>query len=123
MVNKLFEPFIGQAMEIYVNNIIVKSKTEEDRSRDLQQTFETLRAFNMKLNPKKCVFRIWSGKFLSFMISSCGIEANPDKTQAVLDMKPPRNVREVRRLTSCIAVLGRFMSCFADKCQPFFYVL
>jgi len=51
--------------------------------------FEILRAFNMKLNPKKCIFGVRSGKFLDFMISHCGIEANPDKIEATLDMKPP----------------------------------
>jgi len=123
LVNKLFEPLIGQTMEVYVDDMIVKSKTEGDHSRDLQKTFDILRAFNMKLNPKKCVFGVQSGKFLGFMISSHSIEANTSKIQFVLDMKPPRNVREVQRLTGCITVLGRFMSRSADKCQPFFRVL
>jgi len=123
LVNRLFEPLIGQTMEVYVDDMIVKSKLEGDHNRDLQKTFEILRAFNMKLNPKKCVFGVRSGKFLGFMISNRGIEANPDKIQAILDMKPPRNVREVQRLTGCIAALGRFMSRSADKCQPFFRVL
>ena len=85
--------------------------------------FEILRAFNMKLNPKKCVFGVRSGKFLGFMISYRGIKANPDKIQAVLNMKPPRNVWEVQRLKGCIEALGRFISRSADKCQPFFRVL
>jgi len=123
LVNKLFKPLIGQTMEVYVDNMIVKSKNEEDHSRDLQKTFEILRAFNMKLNPKKCVFGVRSGKCLCFMISSRDIEANPDKIQAVLDMKPPWNVQEVQCLTSCIAAIGRFMSRSADKCQPFYRIL
>jgi len=77
----------------------------------------------MKLNPKKCVFGVRSGKFLGFMISHRCIEANPDKIRAVLGMKQPRNVREVQCLAGCIATLGRFMSSSADKCQPFFRVL
>jgi len=56
-------------MEVYVNDMIMKSKVEEDHSNDLQKTFEILRVFNMKLNPKKCVFGVRSGKFLGFMIS------------------------------------------------------
>ena len=101
----------------------MKSKTEGDHSRHLQKAFDILRAFDMKLNLKKCVFGVWSGKFLGFMISSRDIEANPDKIQAVLDMKPPQNVREVQRLTHCIAALGWFMFRSADKCQPFFRIL
>jgi len=103
-------------MEVYADDMIVKSKVEEDHNRDLEKMFEILRAFNMKLNPKKFVFSVWSEKFLGFMISHHGIEANLDKIQAVLDMKPPRNVQEVQRLTGCIAALGRFMSCSVDKC-------
>jgi len=79
LVNKVFEPLIGQTMEVYVDDMIVKCKVVEDHSRDLQKTFEILRAFNMKLNLKKCVFRVRSGNFLGFMISHRGIEENPDK--------------------------------------------
>ena len=62
---------------------------------DLQETFDTLRRYNMKLNPSKCVFGVSSRKFLGFMVSRRGIEANPDKIQAILNMEPPRNVKEV----------------------------
>ena len=110
-------------MEVYVDDMIVKSKAKEDHISNLKKTFEILRAFNMKFNPKKCVFGVQSGKFLGFMISHRGIEENPDKIPAVLDMKPPRNLREVQRLTGCIAALGWFMSYSAEKCQPFFCVL
>ena len=109
LVNKLFEPLIGRTMEVYVDYMVVKSKLQSDHHVDLRKTFEILRAFNMKLNPKKCVFGVRSGKFLGFMISHRGIEANPDKVQAVLDMQPPRTIREVQRLTGCVAALGHFM--------------
>ena len=62
---------------------------------DLQETFDTLRRYNMKLNPSKCAFGVSSRKFLGFMVSRRGIEANPDKIQAILNMEPPRNVKEV----------------------------
>ena len=110
-------------MEVYVDDMIVKSKVESDHEGDLRKTFEILRAFNMKPNPKKCIFGVRSGKFLGFMISHRGIEANLEKIQAVLDMKPPRRLREVQRLTGCIAALGRFMSRSVDKWRPFFRVL
>ena len=70
----------------------------------------------MKLEIKKCVFGDRSGKFLGFMISSRGIEANHNKVKVALDMKPPWNIKEVQRLTGCIAALGRLMSKLADKC-------
>ena len=103
--------------------MIVKSRTDVDHNHDLRKTFDILRAFSIKLNPKKCVFGVRLGKFLGFMISIRGIEANPDKMQAILDLKPQRNIREVQRLTDCVVALGRFMSRSADKCQPFFRIL
>jgi len=103
--------------------MIVKSKTDEEHDPDLRKTFDILQTFNMKLNPEKCVFGVRSGKFLGFMISSHGIEANLDKVQVVLNMKPPRNVKEIQCLTGCIAALGRFISRSADKYQSFFRVL
>ena len=66
-------------MEVYFDDMIVKSKAEEDHGNDLRKTFDILQAFSMKLNPKKCVFGVRSSKFLGFMISSHGIEATPDK--------------------------------------------
>ena len=79
LVNKLFEPLIGKTMEVYVDDMIVKSRTDVDHNHDLRKTFNMLRAFSMKLNPKKCVFGVRSGKFMGFMISSRGIKANSDK--------------------------------------------
>jgi len=123
LMNKLFEPLIGKTMEVYVDDVIVKITLNDTYSQDLRQTFDVLRAFRMKLNLKKCVYGVHSGKFLRFMISNQGIEANPDKIQAVLDMKPPLSMKEVQRLTACIAALGWFMFRSANKCQPFFRVL
>ena len=77
----------------------------------------------MKLNPSKCVFGVSSGKFLGFMVSYRGIEANFDKIQAILDMKHPQNVKEVQSLTGRVAALNRFVSKVTDKCLPFFRVL
>jgi len=123
LVNKLFEPLIGKTMEVYVDDMIVKSKINGDHGHDLRKTFDILRAFSMKLNPKKCVFGVRLGKFLGFMTSSRGIKANLDKIQAILNKKSPRSVREMQRLTGYITTLGRFMSQSAEKCQPFFRIL
>ena len=68
-----------------------------------------LRRYNMRLNPSKCAFRVSSGKFLGFMVSQRGIEANPNKIQAILSMKPPKNVKEVQSLTGRVAALNRFV--------------
>ena len=78
--------------------MLVKSRREEDHLEDLRETFDTLHSYNMKLNPEKCAFGVTVGKFLGFMVSQRGIEANLDKVQAVMEMAPPRNVKEVQSL-------------------------
>ena len=77
----------------------MKSLDEKKHLEDLQETFDTLRRYNMKLNPSKCTFELSSGKFLGFMVSQRGIEVNPDKIQAIMNMEPPKNVKEVQSLT------------------------
>ena len=90
---------------------------------DLKETFETLRRYRMKLNPSKCVIGVSSGKFLGFMVSQRGIEVNPDKIKAVLEMTPPRTIKEVQSLTGRVAALNCFVSRATDKCLPFFKTL
>ena len=95
LVNHMFRPQIGRNVEVYVDDMLVKSLDEEKHLDDLQETFDMLRQYNMKLNPSKCAFGVSSRKFLEFMVSYRGIEANPDKIQAILDLKPPRSIKEV----------------------------
>ena len=78
--------------------MLLKSQDKEIHLDNLQETFNTLWQYNMKLNPSKCAFGVSSGKFLGFMVSYKGIEANPDKIQAILNMKPPQTVKEVQSL-------------------------
>uniref|UniRef100_A0A2N9J3I5 Integrase catalytic domain-containing protein n=1 Tax=Fagus sylvatica TaxID=28930 RepID=A0A2N9J3I5_FAGSY len=113
----------GRNVEVYVDDMLVKSKENEDHLTDLKETFQALRTYNMKLNPKKCAFGVSSGKFLGFMVSQCGIEANPDKIKAILEMSPPTTVKEVQSLTGKAAALNRFVSRSTDKCLPFFKIL
>ena len=79
LVNHMFRPQIGRNVEVYVDDMLVKSLDEGSHLDDLEETFETLRRYKMKLNPSKCAFGVSSGKFLGFMVSQRGIEANPDK--------------------------------------------
>ena len=106
-----------------MDDMLVKSRREEDHLEDLKETFNTLRSYNMKLNLGICAFGVTAGKFLGFMVSQRGIEANPDKIQAIMEMAPPRNVKEVQSLNGKIAALNRFVSRATDKCLPFFCTL
>ena len=90
---------------------------------NLQETFDSLKRYNMKLNLSKCAFKVSSGKFLGFMVSQRGIEANPDKIQAILSMEPSKNVKEVQSLIGQVAALNKFVSKATNKCLPFFNVL
>ena len=90
---------IGRNVEVYIDNILVKSKDEAIHLDDLKETFNTLCKYNMKLNPAKCIFVVASGKFLGFMVSQQSIKANPDKVEAIIEVKSPKIVKEVQSLT------------------------
>ena len=91
----MFARQIGRNVEVYVDNMLVKSLREDNNLGDLQETFNTLREYNMKLNPNKCVFRVIVGKFLGFMVSQWGIKVNPEKIRAIMELAPPKTVKEV----------------------------
>ena len=123
LVNKIFQDQIGRNMKVYVDDMLVKSIEAEEHIKDLQEAFGTLKKHRMKLNPTKCAFGVASGKFLGFMVTQRGIEANPKKIKAILDMKHPSNKKEVQQLTGRVEVLSRFISKSAKRCLPFFKVL
>ena len=106
---------------MYVDDMLVKSKKESAHLEDLQETFTTLKQYQMKLNPSKCTFRVASEKFLGFMLSQRGIEANLEKVRAILDMTS--SVKEVQKLTGRIVALNMIVSKAMDKCLPFFKTL
>ena len=123
LVNRMFQNQIGVTMEVYIDDMLVKSTTAKLHIAHLSKAFQILRNYNMKLNPAKCVFGVSAGKFLGFIVNHQGIEANPDKIKVVLDMPSPSGIREVQQLTGRIAALSLFVSRASDKCQPFFQVL
>ena len=110
-------------MEVYIDDMLVKSTISELHIAHLSEAFQILREYNMKLNPAKCDFGVSAGKFLGFIVNNRGIEENIDKIKVVLDMPPPSSIKEVQRLTRRIAALIQFVSRASDKCQPFFQVL
>ena len=123
LVDKAFSSQLGRNIEIYVDDMVIKSKSEGSLMEDIEETFKNLRRIKMKLNPKKCVFGVETGQFLGHMITKQGIEANPEKIQAVVDMISPRTIREVQSLNGKLAALGRFMAKSAEKALPFFKTL
>jgi hypothetical protein len=106
-----------------VDDIVVKSVQRKDHISDLAKTFANMRAANLKLNPDKCVFGIHKGKVLVFLVSTKGIEANPDKIKALVEMQDPVSVKDVQKLTGRVAALNRFIPRAAQRSLPFFQVL
>ena len=110
-------------MEVYVDDMLVKSKQSSQHTTDLAEMFGILRKYEMKLNPTKCSFGVASGKFLGFIVSSRGIEINPDQIAAIRDIQEPRQIRDVQSLAGKVAALSRFISRATDKCIPFFELI
>ncbi|GJW05677.1 reverse transcriptase domain-containing protein [Tanacetum coccineum] len=119
LVYSAFKEQIGVNLEAYVDDMVIKSKTEQDIIKDIEQTFSTLRRINMKLNPKKCSFAMEEGKFLGYVVTSEGIRANPEKAKAVMDMPSPKTLKQMQSLSGKLAALNRFLSKSAERSLPF----
>ena len=118
---RMFELLLGKNIEIYIDDMVVKSKMVSEHLGDLRVIFEVLR--NYKLNASKCSFDVESGKFLGYMVTHRGIEVNPDQIKAINNLRSPRNPKEVQKLTGMAATLNRFISRSADRCRPFFLLI
>ena len=101
---------IGKTVEAHVDDVVIKSKHVETLVDDLRLMFDNLRAYDIKLNPEKCVFGMPAGKLLGFIISGRGIEANPAKIQALSQLDIPTDLKQIQKLTGCVAALSRFIS-------------
>ncbi|KAM1252522.1 hypothetical protein ACFX13_041349 [Malus domestica] len=119
----MFTEQIGRSMEVYVDDMLVKSKHVDQHITNLSETFTILKRYRIRLNPNKCAFGISSSKFLGFMISQRGIEANLEKIKAILDMKKPVTSKDIQSLIGKVAALTRFISKATDRCAHFFKAL
>ena len=95
LMTKIFKPLVGRTMEVYIDDIMVKSKTQEEHVLHLQEVFHLLRKYEMKLNPSKYAFGVSVGKFLRFMVSQRGIEVSLDQVKEVMETPPPRSKKEL----------------------------
>jgi hypothetical protein len=109
--------------DAYVDDIMVKSKTTDTFISDLKEVFKALDVYKWKLNPTKCIFSIPSGILLGNIVSLRGIEPNQEKIAAITNMKPPTCIKDVQKLTGCMAALSRFISHLGEKGLPFFKLL
>ncbi|XP_016198995.1 uncharacterized protein LOC107639951 [Arachis ipaensis] len=123
LMDKIFANQIGKNTEVYVDDMVAKSTYTTDHVNDLKEIFQQLQMYNMKLNPEKCAFGVQGGKFLGFMLTCQGIEANPEKCQAILNMRSPKTVKEVQQLTARLAALARFLPRIAHRSHHIFKTL
>ena len=110
MMTRMFEPQLGKAIEVYIDDMVVKSKVVSEHVKDLEVIFRILREYKLRLNASKCSFGVGSGKFLGDMVTHRKIEVSPDQIKAINSLQAPRNPKEVQKLTGMIAALNRFIS-------------
>ena len=115
----IFHDMMHKNMEDYVDDTLAKSKKRDTHLNDLEVILDHMEQFQLRLNPKKCAFGVTSGKLLGFIISAKGIEVDPEKVQAIVDMPPPKNISQMRSLQGRLQSIRRFISQLADRAQPF----
>ncbi|GJU09672.1 reverse transcriptase domain-containing protein [Tanacetum coccineum] len=123
LVDKSFHKQIGRNLKVYVDDLVIKSRTEDEIVRDIEETFKTLREINMKLNPKKCTFEVEEGMFLGYKVNTRGLKVCPDKVDAILSLPSPKWLKDVQKLNGKLASLNRFLAKSAEKSLPFFKTL
>ena len=123
MMTRMFELQLGKNIEMYIDDMVVKSKMVSEHLGDFRAIFEILRKYKLRLNASKCSFGVGSGKFLGYMVTHRGIEVNPNQIKAINNLRSPRNPKEVQELTGMAAALNRFISRSADRCRPFFLLI
>jgi hypothetical protein len=115
MITIVLHPQLRINILSYVDDIVVKRTQRKDHISDLAETSANLKAANLRLNPKKCVFDIHKGKVLGCLVSTKGIGANPDKIKALIEMQDPVSMKDVQKLTGRVAALNRFIPRAAEK--------
>ena len=110
-------------MEVYIDDMLIKSKERPDHVTHLKQVFDLLKTYGMKHNPAKCAFEVSAGRFLGFMMTQRGIEANPSQLKSIHESPAPRSRKEMQRLMGQLVALGRFISRFTDRLKQFFATL
>jgi len=123
LMNKVFSHLTGHCVEVYVDDMVVKSPSHHQHAEDLAAVFSALRQYNLHLNPDKCVFGVDRGKFLGFMLTQRGIEANLEKCKAIIEMRSPTTVKEVQRLIGRLTAISRFLPKLAEQTQPIIQLL
>ena len=119
----IFHDMMHQELEDYMDDIVVKSKRREEHFYVLKKVFERCRAFKLRVNPLKCVFRVSSRKFLGFLVHSSGIDVDPAKATAIVTMRPPVTVKELKSFLGKVSYIWRFVPELASITSAFIKLL
>jgi len=122
-MDRVLALMIGRNVQAYVDDMVVTFQQREQHVTDLEELFTTIAKYMLKLNLEKCVFGVEAGKFLGFLLTEHGIEANPEKCTAIIAMRSPISVNGVQQLTGRMTTLSRFVSGGGDKGHPYFQCL
>jgi len=122
-MDKVFIHIMGKCVKVYVDDMVVKSPSHHQHAQDLSTVFSALRQYNLRLNSEKYVFNVNRGKFLGFMITQRDIETNPEKCNAIIEMRSPNRVKEVERFIGRLTAISRFLPKLAEQTQPIIQLL
>jgi len=119
----IFHDMIHKEIEVYVDDIIIKSKRSTYHIADLKKFFDRLRRYNLKLNPAKYAFGVPARKLLGFIVNRQGIELDPSKIKAIQELPPPKNKKDVMSFLGCLNYISRFIAQSTVICKPIFKML
>lgn len=122
-MQKCLHDQLGKNVQVYVDNVVIKTKESATLLDDIRETFANLRRFRMRLNPAKCTFGVPVGKLLGFLASSRGIETNHVKIAAIERMKLPKCLKDVQKFIGCLGSLSRFVSRLGEKAMPLYQLM
>jgi hypothetical protein len=114
---------IGRNIQVYIDDVVITMRKEENLISDLAENFDNLNRYKLKLNPTKCSFGVSAGQLLGFLVSTRGIEANPEKIQAILIIGKPTKLHDVQKLAGRVASLSRFVAQLEEKALPFYALM
>jgi hypothetical protein len=123
MMQNCLGSLIGRNIQVYIDDIVITTREEKSLIGDLAETFDNLTKFKLKLNPTKCSFGVSAGQLLGFLVSARGIEANPEKIQAIITMGKPTKLHDVQKLAGRVAALSRFVARLGEKALPFYALM
>ena len=123
MATTLFHDLMHKEVEAYVEDMMIKLETREGHLLALEKFLHRVDKYNLKLNPKKCVFGVTSGTLLGHIVGARGIEVDPEKVRAITEMVAPKTVKEVRGFLGKIQYISRFIAKLTFVCEPIFKLL